>query len=140
MTNPDTKESTFESAGFMQEDHDHAEHIMFRIHHVIQSIDEMEFGSELLEKLLQGFVEHNELHFSREDKLMKLTDCPEAVFHRQEHNRLIQELESLIDHWSKYQDTQALKTYFKDILPLWFDNHLAQFDHALKERAKETQD
>lgn len=138
MTTTDTRASSLASAEFMQKDHDHADQIIYRIHHAIRSIENRELDSTLLRELLQSLIDHKKSHFSREDKLMDIAECTEATRHRQEHSKLIQELTAVLDHWKKYQDTYALQMYFKEILPLWFDNHLDLYDYPLLEKARVT--
>lgn len=75
-----------------------------------------------------ALVQHQADHFSREEELMQTHSCPNYLRHRQEHRRVIRELQAALDHWQQYTDIDAIRTYLVEVFPNWLHRHIATMD------------
>ncbi|WP_293265789.1 hemerythrin family protein [Neptunomonas sp.] len=116
---------------FINEDHEEAARLTSEINLTITQIYTGESNKGLISPLLDRLLHHKRSHFDKEEASMLEAQFPGFPQHKQEHNRLIHELNSLINHWSLYQDIHSLKTYMNEIFPLWLKTHTVTMDHAV---------
>lgn len=112
---------------FINQDHEAAAKLSHQIRHTLSQTPD---NSEAIRRLLIDFLTLKKAHFEREEAVMLSVQDPDYHLHKQEHARLLSELRALADHWTKYQDADALKTYMHDIFPLWFATHVKTMDTA----------
>lgn len=118
---------------FIDKDHEEAAHFIETILNTIQNAELSPTSKETILPLLQALLAHKKEHFEREESSMLSVQFPALPRHRQEHNRVINELNALINHWQQYQDMSALRTYMHHIFPLWLKSHSETMDHAIAE-------
>lgn len=118
---------------FINNDHEETAHFIETIHNTIQSAELSPIYKEKILPLLQALQEHKKQHFEREESSMLSVQFPSLHRHKQEHSRVINELNALINHWEQYQDMSALRTYMHHIFPLWLKSHSETMDHAIAE-------
>ncbi|WP_028468822.1 hemerythrin family protein [Neptunomonas japonica] len=115
---------------FINDDHEEAARLISEINQTIAKIEIDSNDKNLILPLLETLLGHKGTHFEKEESSMKEAQFPAISQHKQEHDRLLNELKALIDHWKHYQDTHSLKTYMNEIFPLWLKNHTITMDHA----------
>ena len=76
-------------------------------------------------------LEHTKKHFKEEEKLMDRYDYPRSREHKDEHNKVLAELQFFIDKSHSIFGMNILKSYYMEKLPYWFDLHLISMDSDL---------
>ncbi|MDZ7820271.1 MAG: hemerythrin family protein [Aliarcobacter sp.] len=74
---------------------------------------------------------HTKKHFSEEEKLMHRYDYPRIKEHKDEHEKVLAELEFFIKKSHSIFGMNILKSYYLEKLPHWFDFHLLSMDSDL---------
>jgi hemerythrin-like metal-binding protein len=74
---------------------------------------------------------HTKKHFSEEETLMDRYDYPRSKEHKDEHNKVLAELEFFIRKSHSIFGMNILKSYYLEKLPYWFDYHLLSMDSDL---------
>lgn len=85
--------------------------------------------------LFDQLIEHTRQHFHREEALMTEYNFPAYVEHKDEHQRVLGEL----DQFKKRVDKGLIafgRNYIKDRIPEWFRLHAASMDSALAAHLK----
>ncbi|NQU60606.1 MAG: hemerythrin family protein [Rhodospirillales bacterium] len=105
-----------------------ADHIM--IFSLINHIDEAHLtGSDekAIGRILQVLIERAFAHFQREEMLMKKHDYPDFEAHAAEHQKIIEELESL---YEAYQDKPSadVSREIVEMLSAWLEEHVLETD------------
>jgi hemerythrin len=85
---------------------------------------------EEIHELLRLFYEDVERHFSYEEELMKKTHFFAYSCHKEEHDRLRQELQHLLRVWEESRDRELIKRYLKNRFVLWLEEHLNTMDEV----------
>ena len=67
----------------------------------------------------------------QEEKLMDRSKYPRVREHRNEHNKVLAELEFFIDKSSSVFGMNILKSYYVEKLPYWFHYHILNMDSDL---------
>jgi hemerythrin len=81
-------------------------------------------------RLYAQLFEHTRDHFSAEERLMETTGFPATVEHKQEHLRVLGELNrfgAMVERGS----ISMARAYVRDHLPGWFELHAITMDSAL---------
>lgn len=108
---------------FMNHDHEYAADLVNKI--------EVQFDlhqvSEV-ERLLKELQSHCIDHFTHEEKEMIKYSFPPYQVHKQEHDRLLMDLDMIIQQLHQHQDLTKIKTFIKIEFPAWFAHHLATMD------------
>ncbi len=73
--------------------------------------------------LLDPFITHMRKHFADEEAMMRRINFPPYPVHKEEHDRLLAELDRLAA-----ADRAALVRFLLDEVPPWFDQHVATMD------------
>ncbi len=119
------------SLDFINKDHTEAAALIRQIDQVIHELHQTDLGFvDELSELLSSLFKTQRDHFMREEQAMANAGYPAFHIHKQEHNRLLNELTSLMDHWKKYQDIDSVALYMREIFPNWFSNHIKQMDRV----------
>jgi hemerythrin len=74
---------------------------------------------------------HSKRHFMEEEKLMDRYNYPRSSEHKNEHNKVLAELQFFIDKSYSVFGMNILKAYYLEKLPYWFDYHLLSMDSDL---------
>jgi len=85
--------------------------------------------------LFDQLIEHTRQHFQREEELMTKYHFPAYAEHKDEHQRVLGEL----DQFKKRVDKGLIafgRNYIKDRMPEWFRLHAASMDSALAAHLK----
>ncbi|HID48931.1 MAG TPA: hypothetical protein EYP40_04825 [Chromatiales bacterium] len=85
---------------------------------------------QLLNGRLRALLEHTRQHFAQEEALMRQANFPPYPVHKQEHDRILGELEALFDGWEASGDCRALERYLLTTLPDWMVRHVASMDRV----------
>ncbi len=81
-----------------------------------------------IDALLDDFLAHMRRHFSDEEAMMRRINFPPYPVHKQEHDRILAELEALHAQARAAGDTRELERHLLEIVPGWFDQHVATMD------------
>ncbi len=79
-------------------------------------------------RLLDDILLETREHFAREERDMRLAQFPPYPVHKAEHDRLVAELEDVVQHWIASQDMAWLSGYIAERLAPWFLQHVATMD------------
>jgi hemerythrin-like metal-binding protein len=77
--------------------------------------------------ILQGLIEHTIAHFKYEEELFARTDYPDAIAHKEEHDKLVQDI---LDVRKKYETVGAsvLTIPLMNFLKNWLTAHIKDAD------------
>lgn len=73
---------------------------------------------------------HTRDHFLREEALMRETGFPGYARHKEEHDRVLSEMDAEVRRFRRDGDAERLSRYLFQTLPAWFANHLRTHDEA----------
>jgi len=76
-------------------------------------------------------LEHSKAHFSMEENLMDRFSYKTSKEHKEEHLKVLNEMEYFIKLSSNAFGLNMLKSYYKEKVPYWFDLHLISMDSDL---------
>jgi hemerythrin-like metal-binding protein len=76
-------------------------------------------------------LEHSKKHFSEEETLMEKYNYPTIREHKDEHKKVLAEMEYFIKNSHSIFGRKMLKAYYVEKLPDWFDLHLISMDSDL---------
>lgn len=76
-------------------------------------------------------LEHSKKHFGEEETLMEKYNYPTIKEHKDEHQKVLQEMEYFIKNSHSIFGRKMLKAYYVEKLPDWFDLHLISMDSDL---------
>lgn len=79
-------------------------------------------------QILDELVEHTTVHFSTEEEMMKKGLFPAYSTHKNEHDRHLSELKSLVNYFEKNKDPRAIDAYIRGGLTLWLIHHIETMD------------
>lgn len=82
-------------------------------------------------KKLVALLEHSKNHFTIEESLMDRFSYKTSKEHKEEHLKVLNEMEYFIKLSSNAFGLNMLKSYYKEKLPYWFDLHLISMDSDL---------
>ncbi len=85
----------------------------------------------------EKLVSHTELHFVQELQWMQNSKFPALGEHRDEHQRILGELNFHLKRLNQGKTTMAL-AYLKEYLPEWFNLHVSSMDSALAQHLHKT--
>lgn len=109
---------------FINEDHKHFTDLTNQLEARLADADsEPQAITEQLAQLLA----HCREHFGREEQQMRQFQFPPYPVHKGEHERVLEEMESVSTQWRQSQDRATLRQYV-EALPDWFIGHAATMD------------
>jgi len=94
---------------------------------VAVSNNELEAITEILKELLA----HTSMHYFDEENMMKESLFPAYKTHKEEHDRHLGELQSVITYFEKHQDPRAIYAYIEGNLTPWILHHADTMDRML---------
>ena len=87
--------------------------------------------------LFSDLIHHTRAHFATEEVLMRATAFPESRPHRNEHARVLAEMERFVEALGRGRLATA-RTYVREQLPVWFANHAREMDNPLAAHLRST--
>jgi len=87
-------------------------------------------GESILAKSKE-LLEHSRKHFFEEETLMEKYNYPTIREHKDEHYKVLAEMEYFIKNAHSLFGKKMLKAYYVEKLPEWFDLHLTSMDSDL---------
>ena len=108
---------------FMNEDHGEAVELVNQLLTAIESD-----SSTKVSELLKAFFEHSQEHFTREEEQMIRVNFPPYSCHKGEHERVLEEMKTVISEWEASEDRSALQSYLTDTVANWLVNHISTMD------------
>ena len=81
-----------------------------------------------IDALLDDFLAHMRRHFGDEEAMMRRINFPPYPVHKQEHDRILTELETRLNQAREQGDTRDVERYLLEDVPAWFDQHVATMD------------
>lgn len=87
--------------------------------------------------LFSDLVHHTRAHFATEEVLMRATDFPESRPHRDEHARVLAEMERFGQRLG-HGHLALARDYVRDQLPAWLERHAHLMDRPLAEHLRGT--
>lgn len=84
-----------------------------------------------IKDVLEKLYDHTKTHFALEEEEMVNYNYPRIYEHKQEHQRVLWEMEYFLNLTNSLFGKNLMKKYFTDKLPEWFALHLANLDSDL---------
>ena len=81
-----------------------------------------------IDSILNELIQHTVEHFSGENEMMQQYGFPSISMHMGEHQRVLQEMASVIDAWKSSRDLIHLMYYFCEVVPEWLQQHISTMD------------
>ncbi len=85
---------------------------------------------------LTKLYEHSKIHFATEEKLMDESAYKTSKEHKDEHQKVLAEMNYFINLSQNRFGINMLKAYYKEKVPSWFDLHLISMDSDLAHHLK----
>ncbi len=100
---------------------------------IINRLDNAAINHEIeaVSEKLNALLEHTIMHFSDEEGIMQEADFPAFEMHKNEHDRHLRELKSIIKYFEQHQDINAIHAYIKGNLTPWLISHVETMDNAM---------
>lgn len=77
---------------------------------------------------MNKLIEHLENHFACEQHQMEKYQFPPLPIHRGEHQRVLNEINQVNEHWLAENNTQTLLNYFQATFCPWLIEHISTLD------------
>lgn len=87
--------------------------------------------SESYKNVLMKLFEQSKRHFCAEETLMDKYNYPRAKEHKDEHKKVLGEMEYFLSKSNSKMGQMLIKSYYKEKLTSWFDLHLISMDSDL---------
>ena len=88
-----------------------------------------------ISQLLEQWLEHTKVHFTRENELMQETAFPAYSVHSEEHEIALKRMQTVIGAWQQNKDIDLVKDYVFTLWPNWFKAHVSTMDKMTAEFA-----
>lgn len=82
---------------------------------------------EELESKINEYLEHVKKHFANEERLMQEYDFPSYDMHKTAHDMFLEELESAVKLWKRYDDITKITNFIRRT-PEWIVLHVNTVD------------
>jgi hemerythrin len=82
----------------------------------------------LLDGQLDELLNHTRHHFAEEERLMQETRFPPFPVHKGEHDAVLADMSSKIDHWKQGRNLADLRDWLEGPVGDWFINHVKTMD------------
>ncbi|XOB61036.1 bacteriohemerythrin [Campylobacterota bacterium DY0563] len=96
---------------------------------IYNSVDKTDTNS-YIQKLISLLV-HSKIHFKIEEDLMDKYNYPRSKEHKDEHRKVLAEMDYFIKNSNTIFGKKMLKAYFNEKIGDWFDLHLLSMDSDL---------
>jgi hemerythrin-like metal-binding protein len=74
---------------------------------------------------------HSKKHFAQEEELMHKYGYPTSKEHKEEHNKVLAQMQYFLNLSASAFGKKMLKAYYIEKIPSWFDLHLLSMDSDL---------
>jgi len=91
---------------------------------------------ENIKHVLTKLYHHTQNHFRIEEELMDKIHYPRTKEHKDEHSKVLAEMDYFLNLKSTIFGQNMIKAYYKEQLTHWFDLHLISMDSDLASCAK----
>lgn len=108
---------------FMNRDHKEAVDLL----NALQGALDDEILSEVV-LALKALISHCQAHFEREEISMRKYSFPPYVVHKQEHDRVLMDLNMIAEQLKNHGDINKIRRYATQEFPAWFVQHLSTMD------------
>jgi len=108
---------------FMNHDHEEAVDILNQLQQAIDDSD-----SEKVSGSMAELYQHCQEHFEREEISMRKYSFPPYIMHKQEHDRVLMELNMIAEQFEGHGDVEKIRRYVMQEFPAWFVQHLSTMD------------
>lgn len=126
---------------FEKEKHQLNNDVMDELHHefldIYNSADTTDIKS--FQEKLTVLLAHSKKHFSQEEELMDQYGYPTSKEHKEEHNKVLAEMQYFLNLSRTPFGQKMLKAYYMEKIPSWFDLHLLSMDSDLAYFLKKVQ-
>ena len=112
---------------FMNLDHAHAAE---QLEAMTDALAEYAADPARLATLCQAFLDHNRAHFAREEAAMQAAGFPPYPVHKAEHDRVLTDLEDLVQAIAGGLPEADVAQRVKHDLPHWLLNHVETMDRV----------
>lgn len=113
---------------FMNDDHATATELANQLHQSITSVQNGNDNDSHITQLLTELYQHNAEHFSREEEQMVKANFPPYDCHKGEHERVLLQMQEVLQSWQDTHDLSALEHYLSDVMVPWFIQHINTMD------------
>jgi len=83
---------------------------------------------EEIDRRFEEFLKDVREHFSYEEELMEKTHFFAYQCHKEEHRRVLKELDEVFKSWKENRDREELKSYFEEVFKPWITEHILTMD------------
>jgi len=87
--------------------------------------------ADAYKNVLVKLFDQTKRHFCSEELLMDRYNYPRKKEHKDEHNKVLAEMEYFLNKSDSKMGQMLIKSYYKEKLPSWFDLHLISMDSDL---------
>lgn len=119
---------------FMNATHSEEVKLVKQLGEAISSYQELDGeGTEQvlqITQLVDEWFEHTTAHFERENELMLEVGFPVYTIHYAEHEKALNNMDTVVKHWKQYQDIDELAYYVFELWPEWFEAHVNSMDNV----------
>lgn len=84
-----------------------------------------------IKDILKELIAHTMIHFSDEEDMMKEAKFSGYQKHKSEHDRHLNELNSLVNYFDKHQEAKAVSAYIDGSLSPWMIHHVNTMDSEM---------
>lgn len=109
---------------FMNRVHDEEVAMLNRLAELVAQRETNPAAQTEIDTLLQDFLAHMRQHFADEEAMMRRIAFPPYPVHKQEHDRVLDELARLAEQ----PDTREMERFLLEAVPAWLDQHVATMD------------
>lgn len=107
----------------MNQVHEEEVHMLNRLEELLNN------GSdETIDELCIHLLDHTVDHFNNEQRLMLEVGFPAYMMHKGEHDRVLDEMQTVQAHWRSKRDREALREYYFQVIPQWLMQHISTMD------------
>ncbi len=83
---------------------------------------------EETDRKFEEFLRDVKEHFSYEEELMEKTHFFAYQCHKEEHERVLKELEGVFKRWRESRNREELRDYFEKVFKPWIKEHILTMD------------
>lgn len=114
---------------FMNDDHREATLLTNKLHAQLQElIANPEADRQPATDTLIALYNHDKEHFAREEAEMERTGFPAYGCHKGEHDRVLAEMEEILNGWQAGMVPEQLEQYLNGTAAPWLINHISTMD------------
>lgn len=115
------------AVAFMNEDHAHAAR---QWETMLNALEDYPANRDGLLTASEDFLRHSREHFQREEEAMRASGFPPYVVHKQEHDRVLAWLETLVADIRAGMDPAELRVTIQRDVADWLARHVQTMDNV----------